>query len=68
METDKERVTVIVKDNGVGFNTELNLKEPRTDSYGLMGMKERVEVLGGQLTISSLPHEGTAVMAMLPLE
>lgn len=66
---DKEySILVCVRDNGVGFVAEEILKNPKPDSYGLLGMKERVEVLGGQLTIMSKPGKGTEITVHLPLE
>ncbi|MGZ8648628.1 MAG: ATP-binding protein, partial [Solirubrobacteraceae bacterium] len=55
------RVTVTVEDTGQGF-------EPsgREDGYGLLGMRERVELLGGTLAVESAPGDGTKVMARLP--
>jgi signal transduction histidine kinase len=35
---------------------------------GLIGMKERVEMVGGQLSIESAPGKGTTVCAEIPLE
>jgi signal transduction histidine kinase len=34
----------------------------------LLGMKERLEILGGQLMINSRPGEGTEILAILPLD
>ena len=55
------QVTVTVEDTGQGF-------EPsgREDGYGLLGMRERVELLGGTLAVESAPGDGTKVMARLP--
>jgi signal transduction histidine kinase len=50
-------------DNGVGFE-ENQKKNP--DSYGLIGMKERVFLLDGELTISSKKNYGTSVKVMMP--
>ena len=54
-------IEVAVQDPGVGFN-------PRTvdSGFGLVGMRERVELAGGDLSISSSPEAGTAVRARLP--
>lgn len=68
LEMDAEHISAVIKDNGVGFDAENYLKEPRPDSYGLIGMKERLEILGGQLSVRSYPGEGTELLAMLPLD
>jgi PAS domain S-box-containing protein len=56
-------------DNGHGFEppeqtTELSV----SGKLGLLGMRERVELLGGELEIISSPGEGTEVRALVPLE
>jgi signal transduction histidine kinase len=55
-------VTVRVRDEGHGFDTS---ERPR--GFGLVGMRERVESLGGALTIESAPGAGTTVTARLPV-
>ena len=54
-----------ISDNGIGFDTE---KKQRKDSYGLLGMKERVYLLDGEFSISSEVNKGTEVMVLVPLE
>jgi signal transduction histidine kinase len=49
-------------DNGGGFNPAA-----RYDGFGLQGMRERVEGMGGQLSIQSARGEGTAISIVLPL-
>lgn len=50
-----------VKDNGRGFDTtQLNA------GFGLKGMRERVQMLGGQLVINSNPGSGTQIKITLP--
>jgi len=57
------RVTVEVTDDGRGFDPE------RADGgFGLIGMRERVGLLGGTLEVASEPGEGTAVRASLAAE
>ena len=57
--------SVVIEDNGRGFDTEMN---PRGDSFGLMGMRERISVMGGELTIKSVIGKGTQVFVRLPLK
>jgi len=68
LEIDAQRIVVAVVDDGVGFEAEKCLKEPRPDSYGLLGMKERLDILGGQLSIKSYIGGGTEILAILPLD
>jgi PAS domain S-box-containing protein len=55
-------LSVRIRDDGHGF-------DPHTDSagYGLRGMRERVDLLDGQLTVESARSRGTEVTAALPL-
>ena len=54
-------VHVSVRDDGVGFDTTSH-----TDGFGLLGMRERVEMLDGSLEIKS-GSDGTTVSAVLPV-
>jgi len=55
-----------VKDDGRGFDAEGMLATP-DGHFGLLGMRERVEHVGGRLTLSSRPGEGTEVWATIPI-
>ena len=57
-----DAVTVTVRDDGIGF-------DPATTSegFGLVGMRERLELIGGRVDISSAPGQGTEVRAELPV-
>ncbi len=68
LELEPQHIIAVVEDNGIGFDCEEYLRQPRENSYGLVGMKERLEILGGQLSIKSNPGNGTEVLAILPLD
>jgi len=55
-------VTVSVHDDGQGFDASA-----RAEGFGLLGMRERVELLDGTLTVVSAPGEGTTLSARLPV-
>lgn len=57
-------VTLTVRDNGCGFSTTAPRKR---QSLGLMGLRERAELLGGRVAIDSAPGQGTCVEAHIPL-
>jgi signal transduction histidine kinase len=64
----KDRVRLCVKDNGCGFNPEDAIqKADPLSGYGLKGMSDRAEVVGGSLSIDSSPGQGTTVCLELPL-
>lgn len=53
-----------IRDNGKGMSRE---QIASSRSLGLLGMRERAELLGGSVAIESRPGEGTCVRATLPL-
>ncbi|HWP95335.1 MAG TPA: sensor histidine kinase [Syntrophomonadaceae bacterium] len=66
IEDNGKSLTLIVKDEGTGF--DIGQEKTKQESYGIMGMKERVELFGGQLDIISEPGSGTQVVIKVPLE
>lgn len=62
--SDKE-VTLSIFDDGRGFDVESSL---HSGGLGLISMRERIEMLGGQLELFSSPGEGTQVVARVPIE
>jgi signal transduction histidine kinase len=55
-----------IRDNGKAFPVGQTLKAGRHNRLGLVGMKERVEMVGGTLAIESTPGQGTNVCAEIP--
>jgi len=62
LEFDASEIRLELRDNGRGFDPA-----GKHDGFGLIGMKERVEGMGGQLTIQSVNGMGTAIQIVLPL-
>jgi signal transduction histidine kinase len=60
---DGDTVQVEVRDDGVGFDPSAD-----TNGFGVLGMRERVELLDGKLRIDSSPGAGTTVRASLPVQ
>lgn len=58
------RLTVTIKDNGIGFD---DTSAAKTDRFGLLGMRERVKNFGGNIQISSAVDAGTTVFVSLPI-
>jgi signal transduction histidine kinase len=55
---NKDCLELIVSDNGRGFDlNDVNL----SDQFGIKGMRERTEMLGGQLEVKSQPERGTTI-------
>jgi len=58
---------LIIKDNGQGFPAERVFHTKKNKRLGLLGMSERLEMVGGNFTIESGPGQGTTVKAQIPL-
>ena len=60
-----EQVTLAVRDNGKGFD----MNDPRKpNSFGLLGLRERAYLLGGDASVSSAPGKGTTVEIQLRID
>jgi PAS domain S-box-containing protein len=63
----REGVTTIVEDDGEGFDVGAARDIPVSDRrLGLLGMQERVEIVGGTLEVESAPGAGTTVLIRIP--
>jgi signal transduction histidine kinase len=51
-------LSVVVRDDGQGFDPDQS-----GNGFGLLGMRERVDLVSGELTVDSAPGEGTAIVA-----
>ncbi|OIK16346.1 histidine kinase [Bacillus sp. MUM 116] len=63
LEMTKTAITVQIKDNGVGFDTT----QKKPESFGIIGMNERVDLLDGELMVESKVGKGTTVTIHVPL-
>jgi len=64
---DEREVTLQVSDDGNGFEPpEDLLAYARQGHLGLAGMRERAEILGGRLELTSLPGQGATVRVRIP--
>ncbi|MEL6903275.1 MAG: ATP-binding protein, partial [Cyanobacteria bacterium J06606_4] len=58
-----QQVILTLVDDGCGFElADVN------SGYGLQGMQERSQLLGGQLTVNSQPHAGTRLRVTVPVD
>lgn len=63
-----ENVITVVEDDGVGFDLEsMAVGNENNAHLGLVGVRERAELLGGRVTIESAPQSGTSLFIELPL-
>ena len=58
---DDGHVTIEVRDDGEGFDLDAT-----HSGFGLLGMRERVDLFAGSLTVTSKPGSGTVIRAKLP--
>jgi PAS domain S-box-containing protein len=61
---NEESIILEVKDNGRGITEEDTKK---SGSFGIMGMRERVLLLGGTIEMTGAPNKGTTVTVKIPL-
>lgn len=59
----RDIMNIIIKDSGRGFDQN----EVRDKSFGLIGMRERIELLKGDMTITSTIGNGTTIYFRIPL-
>ena len=60
---DPQRVTLHLRDNGTGFDTK-----KKHEGFGLQGIRERAETMGGKLAILSETGKGTSISIVLPTD
>ncbi|NLJ71731.1 MAG: hypothetical protein GX333_01810 [Syntrophomonadaceae bacterium] len=66
MEEKSGILTIIIRDEGCGF--DLDKIQDGRESYGILGMKERVEIFGGKIDIISAVGKGTQVIVRVPIK
>jgi PAS domain S-box-containing protein len=60
-------LVLAVRDDGTGFDVQDILSRAASEGHvGLLGMRERVEICGGSLSVESAPGQGTALTVRLP--
>lgn len=66
LEERERQIFLSIADNGIGFDLQSVLQEPMR-GYGLINMKERVEIIGGTFSLITAPQQGTHINISLPL-
>jgi PAS domain S-box-containing protein len=61
---DNDRIVMTIADNGIGLYPECRRK---ANSFGLVGIQERIHALGGELEIDTDRQKGTMLIVSLPL-
>lgn len=60
------RLHLLIRDDGRGFNPDEVARDG--NHFGLLGMSERVKLLGGNMYIQSIPGSGTGIEISIPLQ
>ena len=65
----QNKIQLTITDNGKGFNVEQAESRAKIHSqFGLIGMRERVQLLQGEMDIRSNPGQGTKIQITVPIE
>jgi signal transduction histidine kinase len=66
MDIRENHIELVIHDDGKGFDVKAMHASRKDNRVGLAGMRERVELLGGTLTIISRPQQGTTITVVVP--
>lgn len=67
LEISEKQIIVHIEDDGVGFSVEETLQSRVEGHFGLLGIRERIQLLDGKVEIKSFPFKGTRVHITLPI-
>lgn len=68
LDLSSDEIDIYIKDNGVGFNLEAkHLRDDKESGFGLYSIRERIDLLNGQLEVKSELKKGTIIKAKIPL-
>jgi signal transduction histidine kinase len=68
MSLKDQQAVLKIRDEGAGFSVSNSMLEYSScGHYGLIGMKEQAEAIGGQLSIKSRPGKGTTILVSVPV-
>ena len=61
-------IVMQITDNGKSFDSKRSWSSKKSQHLGLLGMRERVEMVGGRFTVESTPGKGTTIHAKIPFK
>jgi two-component system sensor histidine kinase UhpB len=68
LQHEEAELSVVIRDDGVGFDVgAMHKRAGRGGSFGILAMRERIDLLSGRFEIQSAPGQGTGVFACFPL-
>ena len=63
-----DKICLQVQDDGQGFDlAQISEQAPPLQRLGLLGVQERADLVGGQVTVESAPGQGTCMKICVPL-
>lgn len=62
-----ETAELLIADDGIGFDSSGRLRDATSGHFGLASMRQRMEMVGGDLTVESEPGAGSKIVASVPL-
>jgi signal transduction histidine kinase len=65
---ERAMLSCCISDDGVGFNPQVSRTEQSSTGLGLLGIRERLNAIGGTLVIESARGQGTKLLVRFPLE
>ena len=63
-----DEVTIVVSDEGRGFDVAAAASEPAANGFGLPHLRRRLRLVGGRLSVESAPGAGTRAAVSMPLK
>ncbi len=67
LEILKKKINASVKDDGLGFNAGEMMNGAGRRGFGLLGMRERIQILKGEIHIQSAPGQGAIINVSVPV-
>jgi two-component system sensor histidine kinase DegS len=68
LDLDQDRILAVVEDNGSGFNVDDVFTDTSKNTIGLSTLRERIEMLNGDLNLQSSLGQGTRAEFSIPVE
>lgn len=68
LQIDEKIITLLIIDDGIGFDIENINSKNINNSHGLLNMQKRTKLINGILEIESNPNKGTSIKVMIPQE
>lgn len=62
-----DSIVLTINDNGCGFDYQEMQKRSKSDRFGLITMKERIELLGGRFNVNTADQMGTKIIVEVPV-